>query len=208
MLFRSQRTGEGQTVAGSLVQTSLWAQVLNIGSIANTTQETLDVHTRDHPRSALVNQYKAGDGKWFTIAGILPRYWPIFVEAVGIQHIQADSRFTTFEDMQKNSSELVPLLDQHFLSHPADYWIEQMLARGLWCGRCNTLADVLTDEHIEANGYLTQLDDGARTVTMPFTLLGYTPPTEAGPALGEHTEEVLRELGIDPANLQGAGAKA
>ena len=195
-IMQQRRTGEGQYISGSLVQTPLWAQMMTVGTLANTTTVS-EVHDRDHPRSGLVNQYKCGDGRWICMAGIEAKYWPIFCDAVGAQHLMADERFATFEGMQKNSLALVPLLDAHFAGNTSDYFLERMRAQGLWCGRVNQLEEVLTDEHIEANGYLETLSDGSRTVAMPFHLRGYQPGLQAGPPLGANTDEVLAELGIN-----------
>ncbi len=200
-IMQQRRTGEGQYISGSLVQTPLWAQLLTATTLANTTTPT-EIHDRFHPRSALGNQYRCGDGRWIAIAGIEAKYWPVFCEAVGTEHLLADERFATFELMQRNTPELLPLLDAHFATAPADHWLERMRALGLWCGPVNQLRDVLTDDHVAANGYLQTLDDGSRTVAMPFHLRGYQPGLKAGPPLGAHTDEVLEELGIKV----GAGA--
>jgi formyl-CoA transferase len=194
-ILERQRTGKGQVVSGSLVQTSLWAQLLNFGSVANTTQRMV-AYDRDRPRSALVNQYRCADGRWIAVAGILPRYWPLFCEAVGAQHLIADERFADFEAMVRNSAALVPLLDAHFVTASSEHWLKRMLARGLWAGPVNHLEDLADDPQIQANQYLTTLDDGTRTVAMPFTLHGYHPGTKPGPALGADDEGVLRELGV------------
>ena len=208
-VLERQRTGKGQTVSGSLVQTSLWAQVLQIGSLANTTGAPTAVpRTRKQPRSPIVNQYKCGDGKWLAIAAIMERYWPIFVEAIGIEHLTQDPRFSSYAVMMQHPTEMREELDKHFATAPADEWLERMRARNLWCGRANRLEDVLVDDHIAANEYLTTLDDGARTVTMPFSLDGYRPPTKAGPVFGADTAAVLRELGLDNQARQSSSAGA
>jgi crotonobetainyl-CoA:carnitine CoA-transferase CaiB-like acyl-CoA transferase len=56
--------------------------------------------------------------------------------------------------------------------------------------------DVLDDEHIAANGYLTTLDDGLRTVSMPFTLSDFDQPAAGGPVLDGDREAVLTDWGI------------
>jgi len=55
------------------------------------------------------------------------------------------------------------------------------------------LAEVIGDEQVRANGYLTTLDDGLRTVAMPFTLAGYRAPARAARGLGEDDNAVLGE---------------
>jgi crotonobetainyl-CoA:carnitine CoA-transferase CaiB-like acyl-CoA transferase len=154
----------------------------------------MTAYDRDHPRNALVNQYRCSDGRWIAVAGILPRYWPLFCEAVGTEHLMADERFSDFDAMVRNSAALVPLLDAHFATAPSDHWLERMLARGLWAGPVNHLEDLADDPQILANEYLTTLDDGTRTVAMPFTLHGYQPGRRPGPALGADSAAVLREL--------------
>jgi len=57
----------------------------------------------------------------------------------------------------------------------------------------NTPADVIDDEQVNANGYISTLDDGLRTVAMPFTLAGYQAPARAARRLGEDDDAVLRE---------------
>jgi crotonobetainyl-CoA:carnitine CoA-transferase CaiB-like acyl-CoA transferase len=56
--------------------------------------------------------------------------------------------------------------------------------------------DVLSDEHVAANGYLTTLDDGLRTVSMPFTLSGFEQPVAGGPVLDADREAVLNDWGV------------
>jgi hypothetical protein len=61
----------------------------------------------------------------------------------------------------------------------------------VWCTPVNTLADVMTDEQVSANEYLSTLDDGLRTVAMPFTLSGYAAPARAARRPGEDDDDVL-----------------
>ena len=89
-------------------------------------------------------------------------------------------------------------LDRHFAAAPADYWLGRLREHGVWCGPANHLEDVLTDEHVAAEGYLAALDDGRRTVAMPFTLDGHTPGNKAGPALDADREQIVRDWAIGP----------
>ena len=84
-------------------------------------------------------------------------------------------------------------LDEHFAERPVSHWLERLEAAGIWCTPVNTLADVIDDEQVNANGYLSTLDDGLRTVTMPFVLAGYQPPVRAARRPGEDDDAVLGE---------------
>jgi crotonobetainyl-CoA:carnitine CoA-transferase CaiB-like acyl-CoA transferase len=81
--------------------------------------------------------------------------------------------------------------DEFFAKQPASHWLARLEAAGVWCTPVNTLAEVMTDEHVRANEYLRTLDDGLRTVAMPFTLAGYQAPARAARRPGEDNDEVL-----------------
>jgi crotonobetainyl-CoA:carnitine CoA-transferase CaiB-like acyl-CoA transferase len=192
-LWRRERTGHGEVVTGSLLQTALWTQLGLIGSLANTSGASTTGRPRTDPRNALLNQYRAGDGHWIAVAAINERAWEAFVAGAGIQHLLADPRFATYADMQANTRAMREELDRHFATAPAAHWLDRLRAHGVWCGPANRLEDVLDDEHVATNGYLSTQDDGLRTVTMPFTLSGYRPALAGGPALDADRAAILRD---------------
>jgi crotonobetainyl-CoA:carnitine CoA-transferase CaiB-like acyl-CoA transferase len=193
-LAARERTGRGGVISGSLLQTSLWSQLLLLGSVANTTGGATAGRARRNPRNALLNQYRAADGKWIAVAAINPRAWPAFVDAAKLDNLVAtDPRFATFADALAHAGDLRKVLDEHFVTHPAAYWLERFASHGVWSGPVNHLDDVLVDEHVEAENYLATLSDGVRTVTMPFLLSDWAVPQVAGPALGADRDDVLRD---------------
>ncbi len=196
-LLRRERTGRGGVVTGSLLHTALWTQLGLIGSLANTSGASITGRPRTGPRNALLNQYRAADGKWIAVAAINARAWDSFVAGAEIGHLVADPRFATYAAVQANTAAMRVELDRHFATRPAAYWLDRLRAHGVWSGPANHLDDVLTDEHIAANGFLPTLDDGLRTVAMPFTLDGYQPPLAAGPALDADRAAILRDWQID-----------
>jgi len=199
-LAERARTSTGCAVTGSLLQTSLWSQILLLGSVANTTGGTTAGRPRRNPRNAALNQYRASDGKWIAVAAINERAWPAFVSAAGLDAIASDPRFATFTDAVSHAAELSELLDRHFATEPAETWLARFREHGVWCGPTNHLQDVLEDEHIRAEGYLSSLSDGVRTVTMPFMLSDWEIPQVAGPALDADREAILRDWGIEQTN--------
>jgi crotonobetainyl-CoA:carnitine CoA-transferase CaiB-like acyl-CoA transferase len=195
-LAQRERTGRGCVVSGSLLQTSLWAQMLLLGSAANTRDASTAGRPRTDPRNALLNQYRAGDGKWIAIAAINERAWPQFIASAGLERLLDDPRFATFHDAVRHATQLREVLDAHFSTHPASVWLERFRRGGVWCGPVNRMEEVLTDEHVAAENYLATLSDGVRTVTMPFLLSDYTTPQDAGPALDADRDAVLRDWGV------------
>lgn len=196
-LLRRARTGRGEVVTGSLLHTSLWSQMMLLGSIANTVGASTEGRPRVDPRNPLLNQYRAADGKWIAVAAINARAWPSFVAGAGIEHLLEDPRFATFDAVLAHAGEARAALDDHFAREPAASWLKRLREAGVWCGPANHLEDVLTDEQILANDYVSTLSDGTRTVTMPFALQGYQMPLNAGPALGRDRADILRDWAID-----------
>jgi crotonobetainyl-CoA:carnitine CoA-transferase CaiB-like acyl-CoA transferase len=205
-LIRRAATGRGEIVTGSLLQSALWTQTLLVGSAANTVGASTSGRPRTEPRSALLNQYRAADGRWIAVAAINARAWAAFVAGAGIEHLVADPRFASHAAMLAHATEMRAALDQHFATQPADFWLDRLRAHGVWCGPVHHVEDVLDDEHIAANGYLTTLDDGLRTVSMPFTLSDFELPLTGGPALDRDREAILRDWGVAGAGLDGPAA--
>jgi crotonobetainyl-CoA:carnitine CoA-transferase CaiB-like acyl-CoA transferase len=195
-LLRRAATGRGETVTGSLLQSALWTQTLLVGSAANTVGASTSGRPRTTPRSALVNQYQAADGRWIAVAAINARAWDAFVAGAEIEHLVADPRFASHAAMLEHAAEMRAALDEHFAARPAGYWLDRLRAHGVWCGPVHHVEDALSDEHVAANGYLTTLDDGLRTVSMPFTLSGFEQPVAGGPVLDADREAVLNDWGV------------
>ena len=195
-LMRRAGTGRGETVTGSLLQSALWTQTLLIGSVANTAGSSTSGRPRTEPRNALLNQYQARDGKWIAVAAINARAWDAFVAAAQIEYLLEDPRFASYADTLAHAGEMRAALDKHFATQTAGYWLTRLRDHGVWCGPVHHLEDVIDDEHIAANGYLTTLNDGLRTVSLPFTLSGFELPLAAGPALDGDRESVLRDWGV------------
>ncbi len=195
-LMRRARTGQGETVTGSLLQSALWTQTLLVGSVANTVGSSTSGRPRTEPRNALVNQYQAGDGRWIAIAAINARAWDAFVTGAQIGHLLEDPRFASYADALAHASDMRAALARHFATRPAAYWLTRLREHGVWCGPVHQLQDAIDDEHIAANDYLTTLSDGLRTVSLPFTLSEFELPLAAGPVLDGDREAILRDWGV------------
>jgi crotonobetainyl-CoA:carnitine CoA-transferase CaiB-like acyl-CoA transferase len=195
-LAQRERTGRGTVVSGSLLQTSLWSQLLLVGSAANTEGASTNGRPRRDPRNALLNQYKARDGRWVAIAAINARAWLSFIATMDLEHLLEDPRFESFDAAVAHAGDLRELLDRLFATQDAEYWLARLRGAGIWCGPVNELADVVDDEHVEAEGYLSTLTDGVRTVTMPFLIADYDVPQRAGPLLDADRAQILEDWGI------------
>jgi len=200
-LFARERTGEAPVVDLSLLGLGLWAMGMTIaGSLAqNKVGQPLP---RIPETNALAGTYATRDGRWIVIVCLQAfRYWPEFCRIVGHGEWTSDPRFATAELLQQNSAAAGALLDALFGSQPLVYW-QRVLAdfSGVWEVMQDTL-EVTRDPQVIANGFIAKMEAGDGT---PFELVanpvqfGEVPGrTTRAPETGEHTEEILLELGFD-----------
>jgi CoA:oxalate CoA-transferase len=199
-LVAQQRTGLGQEVNVSLLGSQAW-----MGSLA--LQEYLlsgELNAplpRKEAANPLWNLYRCQDGKWVCLAMLWSdRFWPDFCKVMGLEHLEKDPRFETSEKRTKNSRELIIILDDAFARKPREEWKKQLDGRDLIWGPVNSYAEVAADPQIIANEYVVDFDHpaGKRIKMVGFPVkLSKTPGKIRMPApeFGQHTEEILLELG-------------
>jgi crotonobetainyl-CoA:carnitine CoA-transferase CaiB-like acyl-CoA transferase len=193
-LMDRQQSGLGGTIHTSLLHTALWTQLIQFGTVANTPQLLLPAKSRREPRSPGVNQYKCSDGRWIAIAAVTADAWDRFAKTLDLRFMDPEGEGElSYAGVLAHAPRIREMLDGYFAKQPMSYWLARLEAAGIWCTPVNTLAEVVDDEHVNANGYVTTLDDGLKAVTMPFTLAGYQAPTHAARRLGEDDDAVLRE---------------
>ena len=131
-----------------------------------------------------------------------------FCGVAGRPELAADVRFATNRARVENRAELIPLLNEITATRTTAEWIGQLEARAVPCGPINGLAEVFADPQVQARGL---------AVTMPHPEAGEVPlvvspirlsktPVEyrrAPPLVGEHTDEILADLGVDAAGIAG-----
>jgi len=193
-LLDRQHSGSGATVHTSLLHTALWTQLIQLGTLANAPQLLLPARSRLEPRSPGVNQYRCSDGQWIAVAAVTADAWAGLVKALDLTLTgPLTGGEVSYADVLARAAGVREMLDEQFARQPLSHWLACLEAAGIWCTPVNTLTAVIDDEQVQANGYLSTLDDGLRTVTMPFTLAGYRAPTRAARRLGEDDDAVLGE---------------
>jgi len=194
-----ERTGEGSEVSTSLHAGSLWSNAM-LAQGALLDAFVAPRPPRSTPRSALANQYKTSDDRWIqlTIARE-DKLWPGMCRAIERPDLLADPRFQTTDLRRGHATELAAILDPIFASHPWPEWRKRLRHHEITFGLLGVLRDVPDDEQAVANGAIvpTNVPEMPRTISAPIRL-SFAPVTVApgpGPAHGQHTDELLAELG-------------
>jgi CoA:oxalate CoA-transferase len=174
-----------------------------------------------HPSITPFQQFHAADGYFVAGAGN-ETLWTSFCDAIGTPELKSDPRFTRNADRTANHAQLEPILNRHFASRPRDHWLKLLGEAGVPCAPIANVAEVVRNPQLEARRMILRADqpsfDGLVVPGSPLKTAGgaadasasasATPNTRA-PALGEHTERVMREVaGYDAekiAALRAAG---
>jgi crotonobetainyl-CoA:carnitine CoA-transferase CaiB-like acyl-CoA transferase len=183
-LMERDRDGGGQAVYTSLLHTALWTQLVQFGTVANAPEQLLPAKSRRNPRSPGVNQYKCADGRWLAVAAVTEDAWQQLVSAIGGEDLAPGRQIRDYSWVLVNASSVRQLLDDHFLLKPFSHWLDILQGNGIWSSEVKSLSSLIDDPQVAANGYLVDLDDGMKTVSMPFVLDGYAPPLRGGRQLG------------------------
>ena len=159
--------------------------------------------------------YCCRDGKWLAIAHLDPdRWWAKVCGALGAENLINDPRFSTFAARSENRKELVAIFDGIFASKPREEWMQILNDHGCIVTPVQSIPEVVEDPQLLANNYVIELDHPifghTKTSGFPWDL-SETPASwrRRAPKLGEHTEEVLSEMGYDKeaiAKLREEGA--
>ncbi len=200
-LYARQRTGVGQKVDVSLLGTQVAMQSFEITHYLFS-NELPRKGGRGHPHTAwLWYTFPAADG-FFTMAGVREDRWARFCEIIGDASLADDPRFSTYDARAENRDALVERLDKLFLDKPLSHWLESLSTIDVACGAVRTYDEVVNDPQVLANNYVAEMDHPhlgrIRVVNTPIGF-SETPIQMKGPQpeLGQHTEEVLLEMGYD-----------
>jgi formyl-CoA transferase/CoA:oxalate CoA-transferase len=205
-LLHRERTGEGQRVDVSLLAGTVLAHAARL-SIFLATGEEPGRWGSGHPYIVPFQAFEASDG-WVYVAVWIDRLWPPFCEAIEDSALVRDARFATRADRLKRREELTALLAPVFRTRTVADWMARLEAHDVLCAPVNRYADLPHDPQIAANRLLVEQEHPRagrfRTLDTPIrfdrTPGGIRTPA---PGLGEHTDAVLTEAGLTPADLAG-----
>ncbi|MDP2952929.1 MAG: CoA transferase, partial [Chloroflexota bacterium] len=196
-----ERFGIGQQVETSLLGSMIALQSINVAA-STIVGEDFPRRRRSQVGNPLYSHYQCGDGKWLCLGMMHPdRYWRPFCRAVGLEDLENDPRFATLEAMAEHGEELVAILDRLFVSRPRAEWLKLLDEKGDFnFAPVNEVDDLVHDPQVLANNYITDFNHPTwgpiKVVGIPVKF-SRTPGSlrRAAPEFGQHTEDVLLEIG-------------
>ena len=200
-LYNREKTGQGQRVSVPLVRVGVYMCGWDVMLALRLGMPILS-YDRYHAVNPIIDCYKSGDGKWFWLLLLqADRHWGDLCRAIAREDLMEDERFQNIEVRRINAPALVEELDAVFATKSMTEWAEAFAANNVWWAPVNSINEVVKDPMVHAAGAFVDVPgpDGALPMVATPADFSGTPwqPQGLAPELGQHTEEVLLELGYD-----------
>jgi len=133
--------------------------------------------------------YRAGDGRYLTVGALEPRFWRTLCEELDCPDL-VDEQYAP----PGRQAEMAVILQDRFATRSRDEWMQRFGSVSACVGPVNDLAEAVADPQIQHRGMIAEVD--GRPVGPAAALKLGPSPERPAPGLGEHTDEVLAELGL------------
>jgi crotonobetainyl-CoA:carnitine CoA-transferase CaiB-like acyl-CoA transferase len=201
-LFHRERTGEPTIVDSSLLAQAMWSIAPSICVADLFDADGIPGAPPGLAINPVVNRFKTTDGRWIQLVFLQPdKYWAGFCERMGLSELATDERFVPAANLVANAAEATALLAAKFAEHDLNHWRQALADEpGVWAPLA-TPREVLNDPQARPNGYLvTNADDHGveyQMVAAPVQFNESPPRPARAPEHGQHSEEIMLELGFD-----------
>jgi crotonobetainyl-CoA:carnitine CoA-transferase CaiB-like acyl-CoA transferase len=198
-LLHREKTGEGQEMVFSLYHSGVWTLAADLQVALG--GQPLSQNDRTKAINPLWNAYRTKDDRWLQMAMLQADLnWADFCRAIGRPDLENDPRFDSLETRAENAAALIQILDAIFASKDMAAWERRLKDNHCIYGRIATADEVIHDPQAEANEFFTEMEHPqvgkVKYVTSPVKFLQNPASLRApSPELGQHTEEILLELG-------------
>jgi crotonobetainyl-CoA:carnitine CoA-transferase CaiB-like acyl-CoA transferase len=198
------KTGRGQRVDTSLFEAGI-TQTFWQSAIALATGVSPTPMGSAHPLNAPYEAFQTADG-WLTLGASSQVVWQRLPDVLGLPELLSDSRFLQNEDRMAHRAELADALAPAFKKRSTNDWLERLDAAGVPAGPVLSVGEMLADPQTKAREMLIETEHQrlgpVQTIGFPVKFSETPAAIERGaPTLGQHTTEVLLELGYADSDI-------
>src|SRR5579864_5897045 len=188
-LLQREKTGRGQEVAVSLFESLL---ALQMQEAAMWLQRQRELNWGGFP---LTGVFPTTDGALVLVGAFKPNPLQDICRALDLPDLSAEPRYASFAGMVEHKSVLQDMFRQRFAANTTAHWLARLEAQDLLCAPVQTMAEALASPQTEMNGTVIEVA-GRRCIGTPLTMDETAfRVRHSSPQLGEHSDEILRELG-------------
>ena len=195
-LFDAQRTGIGRDVDISLLDTAV--SMLSYFAVWTLNHDWIAERTPSSAHQTIVpaQNFPTRDG-WIVIFCNKDKFWRDLVETLGAPELAEDARFRTFADRFAHKDALIPALQARFATRTTEEWLERLRGR-VPCAPVNDVRQALADPQVTARDMIVEVEHPdfgpLKEVRSPVRTEGEIRHPARAPKLGEHTDQILREI--------------
>jgi len=199
-LYERERTGRGQAIDAAILESQM-AWLTNLAGSYFATGHNPPRMGNIHPTITPYQPFPTADG-WIIIAGGTDRIWTRLCDAIGIPpEVRDDPRYATNPQRNVHRPAVQALVTERLKTQPKEVWLERLRAADVPCGPIYLLDEALAEPQVLAREFIVELE---HPVAGLVRSLGFPPHLRDGavsyrlppPTLGQHTSEVLAELGF------------
>lgn len=207
-LYARERTGVGQKVDASLLSAGIWVVGSDLNRTLASNMESGRLSRKDRV-NPLWNTYLTRDERWIQLVmPELDRYWPLICRALDREDLINDPRFNSIENMAENNKAAISILDEIIGGKTVPELKEIFSRHEIAWSPAQTIFELTADPQVIANDYIVEYEQptygvkvrqSASPVKLSKTMVG---ARSAAPEFGQHTEEILLELGYNWDKIQ------
>src|SRR5258706_8444054 len=203
-LLEREKSGKGQWVQSSLLQSGISLMDFQAARYLIKSEVPPQVGN-DHPTSMPTSAYRTQDG-YINVAASGEGMWKRLCESIGRKDMLEDAQFKGQENRAKNRAKLNAAINDALKARPSAEWVEKLNAAGVPCGPIYAVDQVFADPQVRHLGAAAEVDHPRLRrfkVVNQAARLSRTPATmkSANPDIGQHTDEILGELGFDNSQI-------
>jgi crotonobetainyl-CoA:carnitine CoA-transferase CaiB-like acyl-CoA transferase len=205
-LLQRQRTGLGQRVDASLLETAVSLLAFHAEGYLLTGAIPKALGS-GHPSLSPYRNFKCRDGQWIFIAAANDRFWGKLARAIELGEMAEDPRFAKNQERVKNRAELEGILEQAIAQRDREPLLKILEEADVPATPVNTVDQVMNDPQTAERGIVQRVRHSKLgeipVVGTPLRFSRMSPGVRrAAPLRGEHTDEILAEHGYTPARIQ------